>query len=120
MPPYHYIGSKGLRGLVEAAFPRNISEVLDVSLVLAPYHDGDGAGASADEAAAGRRGSDGCYGNRTALGVRSCVERLAELGLKCAADSPGDRPAIGRVYAEVVAIREAFSSALEFSGNGNE
>ena len=49
------------------------------------------------------------------IGARSCVERLAELGLRCAVGSPGDRPAIGRVYAEVVAIREAFSSAMEVS-----
>ncbi|RLM58630.1 hypothetical protein C2845_PM18G11380 [Panicum miliaceum] len=61
-----------------------------------------------------RRGDSDCYENRTILGIRSCVEQLAELGLKCSADSPGDRPAIHRVYAEVVAIREAFSSALEF------
>ena len=106
-------GGLSLRGLVEAALPRNVGEVLDSSLLLlAPHHDGAGT----DEAeAAGRRGSDGCYEDRAALGVRSCVERLAELGLKCAADSPGDRPAIGRVYAEVVAIREAFSSAMEVS-----
>ena len=85
-------GGLSLRGLVEAALPRNVGEVLDGSLVV-PQHDDDEQ-------------------DRTILG---CVERLAELGLRCAADSPGGRPAIGRVYAEVVAIREAFSSALEVS-----
>ena len=85
-------GGLSLRGLVEAALPRNVGEVLDGSLVV-PHHDDDEQ-------------------DRTILG---CVERLAELGLRCAADSPGDRPAIGRVYAEVVEIREAFSSALEVS-----
>ncbi|PAN43187.2 hypothetical protein PAHAL_8G236300 [Panicum hallii] len=90
-----------LHRFVESA---NVGEIQNSSL-LAPYHDGVGEA---------RRGDSDCYENRTILGIRSCVEQLAELGLKCSADSPGDRPAIHRVYAEVVAIREAFSSALEF------
>ena len=88
-------GGLSLRGLVQGALPRDVSEVLDGGLVVVPPHHDDGDG---DKAI-----------------ILGCVERLAELGLRCAADSPGDRPAIGRVYAEVVAIREAFSSALEVS-----
>jgi len=88
-------GGLSLHGLVQDALPRDVSEVLDGGLVVVPPHHDDGGG---DKAI-----------------ILGCVERLAELGLRCAADSPGDRPTIGRAYAEVVAIREAFSSALEVS-----
>ena len=77
-------GGLSLHGLVQDALPRDVSEVLDGGLVVVPPHHDDGDG---DKAI-----------------ILGCVERLAELGLRCAADSPGDRP-----------TREAFSSALEVS-----
>ena len=77
-------GGLSLRGLVQGALPRDVREVLDGGLVVVPPHHDDGDG---DKAI-----------------ILGCVERLAELGLRCAADSPGDRP-----------TREAFSSALEVS-----
>ena len=73
-------GGLSLHGLVQGALPRDVSEVLDGGLVVVlPHHD-DGDG---DKAI-----------------ILGCVE----FGLRCAADSPGDRP-----------TREAFSSALEVS-----
>ena len=73
-------GGRSLRGLVQGALPRDVREVLDGGLVVVPPHHDDGDG---DKAI-----------------ILGCVERLAELGLRCAADSPGDRPTIGRAYAE--------------------
>ena len=64
-------GGLSLRGLVQGALPRDVSEVLDGGLVVVPPHHDDGDG---DKAI-----------------ILGCVERLAELGLRCAADSPGDR-----------------------------
>ena len=69
-------GGRSLRGLVQGALPRDVREVLDGGLVVVPPHHDDGDG---DKAI-----------------ILGCVERLAELGLRCAADSPGDRPTIGR------------------------
>lgn len=43
-------------------------------------------------------------------GMLSCVMQLAKLGISCSMETPKDRPAMQDVYAEVIAIKEAFSA----------
>uniref|UniRef100_A0A0E0HSW5 Receptor kinase-like protein Xa21 n=1 Tax=Oryza nivara TaxID=4536 RepID=A0A0E0HSW5_ORYNI len=48
--------------------------------------------------------------NHVMTGMLSCVMQLAKLGISCSMETPKDRPAMQDVYAEVIAIKEAFSA----------
>ncbi|KAI5015912.1 hypothetical protein ZWY2020_059451 [Hordeum vulgare] len=45
-----------------------------------------------------------------AEGTTICIHKLAKVGLLCAAEMPKDRPGMQDVYAQVAAIKEAFSA----------
>lgn len=48
--------------------------------------------------------------NHVMSGMLSCIMQLAKLGISCSMETPKDRPAMQDVYAEVIAIKEAFSA----------
>jgi len=78
---------------VEKAFPQKI-EVLD------PYitsEDGD-------------LNNNLDHGNNATDGLDSCIVQMVKLGLLCSMETPKDRPTMQDVYAEVVAIKEAFAA----------
>ncbi|CAO2142475.1 unnamed protein product [Urochloa humidicola] len=85
-----------LHKFVESAFPQNVNEILETSLVQE---------FDVEEA---RQGSNN--GSQALFGMETCILQLAKLGLKCSVDSPKDRPAIQDVYSEVVTVKEAFYS----------
>jgi serine/threonine protein kinase len=89
-----------LHKLVESAFPQNVTEILETSLI--PDYD-------VEEPSQGSNNNV----NQASFGMEVCILQLAKLGLKCSADSPKDRPAIKDVYSEVVAVKEAFSSLCD-------
>jgi serine/threonine protein kinase len=81
-----------LHNFVENAFPHNICEILDSSLI--PFHD--------------TASHDNEIENQTVNGIQNCIKRIAQLGLMCFVDSPKDQPAIQDVYTEIIAIKEMF------------
>ncbi|KAL6908214.1 hypothetical protein ACP4OV_002384 [Aristida adscensionis] len=92
-----------LHNLVESAFPQNIGDVLDNAIVLC------------DEKV--ETNLDSGSENQAMDGIQCCTKQLVKLGLKCSMDSPKDRPAIEDVYAEIISIKEAFST---LQGERNE
>uniref|UniRef100_A0A0E0ISP7 Receptor kinase-like protein Xa21 n=1 Tax=Oryza nivara TaxID=4536 RepID=A0A0E0ISP7_ORYNI len=48
--------------------------------------------------------------NHLTTGMLGCIMQLARLGISCSMEAPKDRPAMQDVYAEVIAIKEAFSA----------
>ncbi|KAL6908215.1 hypothetical protein ACP4OV_002385 [Aristida adscensionis] len=85
-----------LHNLVESAFPHNLGQTLDNSLILC-YKVEDTNDESQSE-------------NQGRVGMQHCIKQLAILGLKCSMDSPKERPAIQDVYSEIIAIKETFST----------
>ena len=81
-----------LHNFVEHAFPHNICEILDSSLI--PFHE--------------PASHDNEIENQTLNGIQNCIKRMAQLGLMCSVDSLKDRPAIQDVYTEIIAIKEMF------------
>jgi len=82
-----------LHTFVEKTFPQKIGEVLD------PYitsEDGD------------LNNLD--HGNNATDGLDSWIVQMVKLGLLCSMETPKDRPTMQDVYAEVVAIKEAFAA----------
>ena len=82
-----------LHTFVEKAFPQKI-EVLD------PYitsEDGD-------------LNNNLDLENNATDGLDSCIVQMVKLGLLCSMETPKDRPTMQDVYAEVVAIKEAFAA----------
>jgi len=91
---------------VEKSFPGNISEILDPRII--PYYGNQ------DE----ETGSTFYQENyQIDKGTMICISGLLKLGLLCAAEMPKDRPATHDVYAEVNAIKEAFSRMAGLSGS---
>lgn len=81
-----------LHKLVESAFPQNIGDILETSLI--PCYKLEEANNE----------------DHAMVGMQSCIMQLAKLGLKCSADSPKDRPTMQDVYAEIITIKETFSA----------
>lgn len=77
---------------VRNAFPQNIGEILDPNIV---QNFGD-------------EGVD--HEKHATVGMMSCILQLVKLGLSCSMETPNDRPTMLNVYAEVSAIKRAFSA----------
>ncbi|TVU07990.1 hypothetical protein EJB05_41372, partial [Eragrostis curvula] len=88
-----------LHKFVEKAFPQNIGKVLDPS-IFPSFEDGS-ANNNLD------------HENHVTAGAKSCIMHLVKLGLSCSKETPKDRPTMQDVYAEVITIKEAFSTLRE-------
>ncbi|EES10213.1 receptor kinase-like protein Xa21 [Sorghum bicolor] len=78
-----------IRNFVESSLPLNIHNILEPNLT--GYHEGEDGGQEMVE-------------------MQHCAMQLANLGLKCSEMSPKDRPKTEEVYAEMLAIKEEFST----------
>ncbi|XP_052160078.1 receptor kinase-like protein Xa21 [Oryza glaberrima] len=76
-------------------FSHKISEILDPNLI--PNFEEDAENNFNPE-------------NHLTTGMLGCIMQLAKLGISCSMEAPKDRPAMQDVYAEVIAIKEAFSA----------
>ncbi|KAJ1266529.1 hypothetical protein BS78_08G158500 [Paspalum vaginatum] len=85
-----------LHKFVENAFPQNIGEVIDPSIIPSFEH-----GDVDNNLDLGT--------NATAGGVERCVLHLVKVGLSCCVETPKDRPTMQDVYGEVIGIKEAFA-----------
>ena len=85
-----------LHRFVENAFPQNIGDVLDPCIV--PCFGAGDVDNNLD------------HGNNARAGFESCIMHLVKLGLSCSKETPKDRPTMQDVYAEVITIKEAFST----------
>lgn len=77
-----------LHNFVEEAFPQKIGEILEPSLTI--YDEEEE--------------------NLATIKTKWCIKQLAILALKCSETSPKDRPTMEDVYAEIISIKEIFSS----------
>jgi serine/threonine protein kinase len=84
-----------LHKFVEKAFPQEIHEVLDPSIIPI-VEDGD-----VEE--------DLEYDNCAMAGIKRCIMQLIKIGISCSVETPKDRPTMKDVYAEVITINETFS-----------
>jgi serine/threonine protein kinase len=78
-----------IRNFVQSSLPLNIHNILEPNLT--GYHEGEDGGQEMVE-------------------MQHCAMQLANLGLKCSEMSPKDRPRTEEVYAEMLAIKEEFST----------
>ncbi|KAL6654676.1 hypothetical protein ACP70R_008141 [Stipagrostis hirtigluma subsp. patula] len=85
-----------LHKLVESAFPQNLGEILDNSLI--PCYKVE------------ETNHEPHIENQAMVGMQRCINQLAKLGLRCSVDSLKDRLAIQDVYSEIIAIKETFST----------
>lgn len=86
-----------LHKFVETAFPENIVDILDTSLIPCYKDEQTNHESPTSE-------------NDATVTVSRCIEQLAELGLKCSVEAPKDRPSMQDVYSEIATIRETFSA----------
>jgi len=78
-----------IRNFVESSLPLNIHNILEPNLT--GYHEDED-------------------GRQEIVEMQHCAMQLVNLGLKCSEMSPKDRPRTEEVYAEILAIKEEFST----------
>lgn len=85
-----------LHKFVAKSFPHKTSEVLD-PYIASSFEDGQAGNNLFDDE------------NDAVAGARSCIMHLVKIGLSCSVGTAKDRPTMQEVYAEVMAIKEAFA-----------
>ncbi|BAH95393.1 Os11g0624600 [Oryza sativa Japonica Group] len=82
--------------LVDCAYPHNVVEILEASIIPRYTHEGRNHDLDNDV-------------DEMSI-MERCITQMLKIGLQCSLESPGDRPLIQDVYAEITKIKETFSA----------
>ncbi|XP_052135504.1 probable LRR receptor-like serine/threonine-protein kinase At3g47570 [Oryza glaberrima] len=82
--------------LVDCAYPHNVVEILEASII--PWYTHEGRNHDLDNDV-----------DEMSI-MERCITQMLKIGLECSLESPGDRPLIQDVYAEITKIKETFSA----------
>lgn len=82
--------------LVDCAYPHNVVEILEASII--PWYTHEGRNHDLDNDV-----------DEMSI-MKRCITQMLKIGLECSLESPGDRPLIQDVYAEITKIKETFSA----------